>query len=159
MYLIYIYIFLNRLLQGVRVDTKSVCGRAPSSLCQKVSHFVATEFKFQVNFVSPEPSTSGQFYVLLNPVGNAPEHDRLDGVTSVTWILWLSESKAAEYRQLVDQAKAHKSPHKLFVTAQWDVRVKPGFKPGQQSNRLSFVTKAVKEIAPVEATPTQDELA
>lgn len=120
-------------------------------------------FVFQVNFVSPKPSKTGQFYVLLNPVGTAPTHERLDGTTSVTWQVWLSESKAVEYRDLLAQADAKSAadgkPHKVFVTADFAVDVKSGFKPGQQTNRLTFVTKAVKEIRPVILVPSQDELA
>lgn len=120
-------------------------------------------FVFQVNYVSPKPSKTGEFYVLFNPVGAAPTHERLDGITSVTWQAWLSETKAVEYRNLVAQADAKSAadgkPHKVFVTADFDVQVKPGFKPGQQTNRLIFLTKAVKEIRPVIVLPSQDELA
>lgn len=121
-------------------------------------------FVFQVNYVSPNPSKTGEFYVLLNPVGTAPAHDRLVGTTSVTWQFWLSEQKAAEYRDLVAQAAAksvaESKDHKVFVTADFAVQApKPGLKPGQQTNRLTFLTKAVKEIRPVVVLPTQDDLA
>lgn len=116
-------------------------------------------FTFAVNFVSTKPSTTGDFYVLLNPIGTAPAHQRLDGTTSVTWQIWLGESKAAEYRALMKDAEAITEPHKLFVTAEFDVQVKPGLKPGQQTNRLVFKSKAVKAIRPVVVTVSQDELA
>lgn len=127
------------------------------------SESFVTTFVFQVNYVSPKPSKTGEFYVLLNPVGTAPAHQRLDGVTSVSWTIWLSSAKADEYRGLMAQAVAKSQEqgqaHRVFVSADFSVQPKPGLKPGQQTNRLTFLTKAVKEIRPVVVLPTQDELA
>jgi hypothetical protein len=117
---------------------------------------------FQVNYVSPTPSKTGEFYVLVNPVGTPPAYQRLADITQVTWQFWLSEAKAAEYRELKAQADAKSAtdtPHRVFVTAEFAVAVKQGFKPGQQTNRLTFLTKAVKEIRPVVVLPSQDDLA
>jgi len=115
-------------------------------------------FTFAVNFVSTKPSSTGEFYALLNPIGTAPAYQRLDGTKSVTWQIWFGETKAAEYSAMLEDAK-NQPNHRLFVTAEFDVQVKPGLKPGQQTNRLVFKTKAVKEVRPVLVVPTQDELA
>jgi hypothetical protein len=119
-------------------------------------------FVFQVNWIAVEPSKTGDYCVLVNPIGTPPAYSRLADTTSVTWQFWLSESKAAEYRELKVQADAKSTAdlvHRVFVTADFDVRVKPGFKPGQQINRLVFLTKATKDIRPVVPIPSQDDLA
>ena len=128
----------------------------------QIGDFMST-FTFVVNYIAATPSKTGEFNVLLNPIGTEPAYQRLENITSVTWEFWLGETKAAEYRKLDADAKAMTQKtgqlHKLFVMADFDVRVKAGFKPGQQKNILKFKTQAVKDIRPHIAAKSNDDLA
>ena len=109
---------------------------------------IVATFVVAINWIASKPSVNGDFSVLLNPIGATPAYNRRPGC-SVTWQLWLSEAKAAEYRALKTQADAMSAPHKVFVTAEFEVRDGKALKENTQVNVLKFLTKAHKEIRPV----------
>jgi hypothetical protein len=112
---------------------------------------------FQVDWISDKADVSGQYCLMLTPVGIQPAFTRIPGATKTSWQLWLSAQKAEEYSQLFNQAIRRSRPtadgpgqlYKLFVTADFDVRPVMRVPFGVQWNRLIFRSKAAKEIRPV----------
>lgn len=120
-------------------------------------------YTFCVNWVADKPSVSGDFVVLLNPVGDAPEYNRLLNTTAVSWSLWLGQTKALEYAAMLQEAKEMTGTsgvlHRFCIIADVEVSAKKGLKPGQQMNVLTLKSKVVREIRPIESSANHDDLA
>jgi len=100
--------------------------------------------KFQVNWISPEPSKLGTHQMLLNPLGSVT----VDRDTSVkpVWQVWLPAAALAEYIERFEQAKA--ASMKFVVEAEVaNITVKPVFTRKDGSKQQDLVIKFTGKVS------------